>query len=168
MNSKMDLNWSDIVSPTMTIDEYLKIYEDKIRKVYQKYEPKLNVLNEIKDLLKNKKEMLKIVALGADWCPDCSRNIPRMIKIVNNMEPQDVDLKILYGIMVNTFHKPGETIWHKTRSPPEATDTKFNLKAIPTFYFFNKAGEYLGVIVENPEYSSTLEEDILKILKNYL
>lgn len=168
MNSKMDLKWSDLVSPTMTIDEYLKIYGDKIRKVYEKYEPKSNVLNEIKELLKNKKELLKIVALGADWCPDCSKNIPRMIKIVNNMETQDVDLKILYGIMVNALHKPGESIWHKKRSPPEATDPRFNLKAIPTFYFFNEAGEYLGDIVENPEYSSTLEEDILRILKIYL
>lgn len=168
MNSKMDLKWSDLVSPTMTIDEYVTIYRDKIRKVYEKYEPKSNALNEIKDLLKNKKEVLKIVALGADWCPDCTKNIPRMIKIVNKMDIPDVDLKILYGIMVNALHKPEESIWHKKRSPPEATDPKFNLKAIPTFYFFNEVGEYLGVIVENPEYSSTLEEDILRILKMYL
>ncbi|MFW9819248.1 MAG: hypothetical protein ACFFE5_06520, partial [Candidatus Thorarchaeota archaeon] len=45
---------------------------------------------------------------------------------------------------------------------------KFDLRAIPTFYFFNNSGEYIGVIVENPEYNSTLEEDLLKILKRYL
>lgn len=165
MNSKFDLKWSDLVSPTMTSDEYLKIYGDKIKKVYESYEPKSDALNDIKNLLKNKKEKLKIIALGADWCPDCSRNVPRMIKIVKHINTEDVGLQILYGIMVNALHKPGETIWHKNRSPPEATDPKFDLKAIPSFYFFNDVGEYLGIIVENPEYSSTLEEDILKILK---
>ncbi len=165
MNSKFDLKWRDLVSPTMTSDEYLKIYGDKIKRVYESYEPKLDTLNDIKNLLKNKKEKLKIIALGADWCPDCSRNVPRMIKIVKFLNTEEVGLQILYGIMVNALHKPGETIWHKNRSPPEATDPKFDLKAIPSFYFFNDAGEYLGIIVENPEYSSTLEEDILKILK---
>ena len=164
MKSKLDLKWSDLVSPAMNPDEYLEIYGDRIKKVYESYEPKSNILTSIKDFLKIKKEKLKIVALGADWCPDCSRNVPRMIKIVKNIETQDVDLKILYGIMVNALHKPGETIWHKNRSPPEAIDPKFDLKAIPTFYFFNENGDYLGVIVENPEYSSTLEEDILKII----
>ena len=165
MKSKLDLKWSDLVSPAMNPDEYLETYGDRIKKVYETYEPKSNILTSIKDFLKNKKEKLKIVALGADWCPDCSRNVPRMIKIAKNIETQDVDLKILYGIMVNALHKPGETIWHKNRSPPEAIDPKFDLKAIPTFYFFNENGDYLGVIVENPEYSSTLEEDILKIIK---
>ncbi|TET60468.1 MAG: hypothetical protein E3J52_03765 [Promethearchaeota archaeon] len=165
MNSKFDLKWSDLVSPTMTPDEYLKIYGDKIKRVYESYEPKSDTLNDIKNLLKNKKEKLKIIALGADWCPDCSRNVPRMIKIVKFLNTEEVGLQILYGIMVNALHKPGETIWHKNRSPPEATDPIFDLKAIPSFYFFNDAGEYLGIIVENPEYSSTLEEDILKILK---
>jgi hypothetical protein len=165
MKSKLDLKWSDLVSPAMTPEEYLKIYGAKIKKVYETYEPKSNILDSIKDFLKKKKEKLKIVALGADWCPDCSRNVPRMIKIVKIMETQDVDLKILYGIMVNALHKPGEAIWHEKRSPPEATDPKFDLRAIPTFYFFNEAGEYIGVIVENPEYSSTLEEDILRIIE---
>lgn len=165
MNLKFDLKWSDLVSPTMTSDEYLKIYGDKIKRVYESYEPKSDTLNDIKNLLKNKKEKLKIIALGADWCPDCSRNVPRMIKIVKFLNTEEVGLQILYGIMVNALHKPGETIWHKNRSPPEATDPKFDLKAIPSFYFFNDAGEYLGIIVENPDYTSTLEEDILKILK---
>jgi hypothetical protein len=168
MNSNSNLKWNDLVSPTLTPEEYLKTYGDKIKKNYDDYNPKMKVLNQIKEILKKNKEILKIVALGADWCPDCSRNIPRMIKIINHANTKEIILNILYGIMVNALHKPGETIWHKKRSPPEATDPKFNLKAIPTFYFFNKAGDYIGVIVENPEYSSTLEEDMLVILESSL
>ncbi|MFX1390733.1 MAG: thioredoxin family protein [Promethearchaeota archaeon] len=168
MNSNFNLKWSDLVSPTMSPEEYLKIYGDKIKKNYDDYKPKMKVLNQIKEILKINKERLKIVALGADWCPDCSKNIPRMIKILNSANNKEVELNILYGIMVNALHKPGETIWHKKRSPPEATDSKFDLKAIPTFYFFNKTGEYIGAIVENPEPSSTLEEDMLIILESSL
>ena len=165
MNVLNDLRWSDLVSPTMTPEEYLKLYQDKITEVYETYQPKTDILDRIRNFLKSKKEKLHIVALGADWCPDCSKNVPRMIKIANESNTQDIDLKILYGIMVNALHKPGEIIWHKKRSPPEAIDPKFDLKAIPTFYFFNEAGEYIGVIVENPKWTSTLEGDILELLE---
>jgi len=163
MKSQMNLKWNDLVSPTMTPDEYLKTYGDKVAYNYETYEPKSTILEKIKNYLRNKNEKLKIVALGADWCPDCSRNVPRMIKIVKLIKSKDISLDILYGIMVNALHKPGETIWHKKRSPPEAIDPKFDLKAIPTFYFFNANGNFLDVIVEHPK--TSIEEDILEILE---
>jgi thiol-disulfide isomerase/thioredoxin len=163
-----DLKWEDLVSPTMSPDEYLKEYGDKIEYNYKTYEPKLDVLEKISELLDEKRGTLKIVALGADWCPDCNRNVPRMIKIVRLMKTKDVNFKILYGIMVNALHKPGEAIWHKKRSPSEAITPKFDLKKIPTFYFFNESGDLMGIIVENPKFSSTLEEDLLEILEEKL
>ncbi len=168
MNKIANLKWNDLVSPTMSPDEYLKTYSDKIEFNYKTYEPKPEVLAKITELLKNKEEILNIVALGADWCPDCSRNIPRLIKIVKLLNNKNLDLKILYGIMVNALHKPGETLWHKNRSPPEAVDPKFDLKAIPTIYFFNKTEDNIGIIVEKPKASSTLEEDFLEIIENGL
>jgi len=167
MVSENKAKWSDLVSPTMTPDEYLKIYDDKIAYNYKTYKLKIDVIKKIEKLLNSKDENLKILAFGADWCPDCSKNVPRMIKIIKYMN-KNVDFKILYGIMTNAFRKPGETIWHKTRSPPEAVDPKFDLKKIPTFYFFNKTGDYLGTIVENPKYESTLEGDLLEIIQKSL
>jgi len=163
MKSQMNLKWNDLVSPTMTPDEYLKTYGDKVAYNYETYEPKSTILEKIKNYLRNKNEKLKIVALGADWCPDCSENVPRMIKIVKLIKSRDISFDILYGIMVNALHKPGETIWHKKRSPPEAIDPKFELKAIPTFYFFNANGNFLDVIVEHPK--ASIEEDTLEILE---
>ncbi|MFX0024573.1 MAG: thioredoxin family protein [Candidatus Hermodarchaeota archaeon] len=168
MTPQNSLKWEDLISPTLTPDEYLEKYGNNVKEVYDNYEPKSEIIEDIKNILKDKKEKMRIVVLGADWCPDCSKNVPRMIKIAKELNSNDFELKILYGIMKNALHKPEETIWHKKRSPPEATDPKFALKAIPTFYFFNKSGDYLGTIVENPEYKSTLEEDTLKILKRYL
>ncbi len=152
INIKFDLKnlkWGDLVLPTMNPDDYLKEYGEKIALNYKTYEPKLDILEKISKLLNEKKEKLKIVALGADWCPDCTRNVPRMIKIMKLMKNKDENFKILY-------------------SPPEAVKTKFNLKKFPTFYFFNESGDLLGIIVENPKTSSTLEEDLLEILENKL
>ena len=168
MSNKSKLKWSDLVSPTMSPDDYLKEFGDKIEANFKTYEPKVDVLERIQALLENKNEKLKIVSLGADWCPDCNINVPRMIKNVKTIKSNDIDLRILYGIMVNALHKPGETIWHKNRSPPEAIDPKFDLKKIPTFYFFNGNDDLIGVIVENPKWESTLEEDLLEILENKL
>ncbi len=159
-----DLKWEDLASPTMSPDDYLKEYRDEIEYNYKTYKPKLDILEKISKVLEEKKETLRIVALGADWCPDSKRNVPRMIKIVKLMTNKDVKFNILFGIMVNALNKPGESIWHKEWSPSEANDPKFDLKRIPTFYFFNKSGDVLGIIVENPKYSSTLEEDLLEIL----
>lgn len=168
MSNKSILKWSDLVSPTMSPDDYLKEFGDKIDNNYKTYEPKVDVLERIKDLLEKKNEKLKIVSLGADWCPDCNRNVPRMIKNIKTIKSKNIDFRILYGIMVNVLHKPGETIWHQKRSPPEAVDPKFDLKKIPTFYFFNGSDDLIGIIVENPKWESTLEEDLLEILENKL
>jgi len=167
MNGKVSLKWSDLVSPTLSPDEYLKT-DDKLRSNFESYNPKVDVLEKIKNLLISKNQKLKIVALGADWCPDCTINVPKMISIQNSMNTTDVELQILYGIMVDGFHKSGGKIWHKTRSPPEALNPKFDLEKIPTFYIFNKEGDYLGSIIENPKLGSTLEEDTLEIIEENL
>jgi thiol-disulfide isomerase/thioredoxin len=166
MNTDLDLKWNDLVSPTMSPDDYLREYGDKISYNYKIYEPKSAILEEIENTLKSKNEQLKIVALGADWCPDCNKNLPRMIKLAKQLKTSYIELRILYGIMVNALHKPGEPIWHKTRSPPEAVNPKFELEAIPTFYFFDKNGKYLGQIKENPK--KTIEEDTLDIIQENL
>ena len=166
MNKDLDLKWTDLVSPTMTPDDYLREFGEKIKYNYKVYEPKADILKEIKAILKIKNGRLKIAALGADWCPDCHKNVPRMIKLIKRLITNDIELRILYGIMINALDNREDIIWHKTRSPPEAVNPKFELKAIPTFYFFNKNGEFLGQIIEHPK--ETIEEDTLKIIKENL
>ena len=163
-----ELKWSDLTSPTLSPDKYLETYENRVKSTYESYKPNVDILEKIEHLLLDKNQKLKIVALGADWCPDCTINVPKMIKITKSMNITDVDLQILYGIMVDGFHKSGLKIWHKTRSPPEALNPKFDLNKIPTFYFFKENGDYLGVIVEHPKYGSTLEEDTFEILEKNL
>lgn len=166
MNSE-NLTWSDIVSPTMTRDEYFTKFEDKpsIRENFENYSPKDGVIKEISKILVNKKESVKILAIGAAWCKDCTVNIPRLVKIADSLPSDKIELKLLYGIKVNPYRKPGEPTWSKTHSPAETFDPKFAVTKIPMIYFFNIAGEFLGKIIENPKKYPTIEEVLLSFLK---
>jgi len=104
--------------------------------------------------------------MGAKWCHDCVEQIPRMIKIIKLLESTEIEIKILYGIKVNVFRKEGEILWDKRHSVAEAANPKFDLVAIPTFYFFTSDDDYIGRIVEHPKKS--LEKDLYNILKNNL
>ena len=168
MTSKAEiLIWSDLKSKTMSINDYKKKFFDKKRELFQNYEdygPKKETIEKIKELLSKTEKNAKILAIGAEWCPDCSQNIPRMVKIIENFENANIDFQILYGVKVNAFKKKGESLWHKRKSPPEATSPKFNLMAIPTFFLFIN-DKYKGRIVEKPKEFSTLEEELLNILQ---
>jgi len=162
-----NLRWSDLKSPTIGPDEYLEKIKDKtyLIKNYENYSPKSKIVNAIKEFVLNNQEKLKILAIGADWCPDSSRNVPGIVKLIKEMKNIDIELHILYGVKSDYSKKNKNSVWDEENSPPEATDPKFGLKNLPTFYFFNKKGNYLGRIVENPKKFSTLEEDLLNILK---
>ncbi|MBN2155663.1 MAG: thioredoxin family protein [Candidatus Lokiarchaeota archaeon] len=159
--------WYDIKSETMTRDEYFVKFGDKpeIKSTFESYSPKTDVIKEIHDLLLDQNQSIKILALGAGWCKDCTTNVPKLVKIVDNLPNERVELRMLYGVKVNPYRKPGEPIWSKHHSPPETQDPKFAVTKIPMIYFFDKSGEFLGKIVENPKRFSTIEECILAFLR---
>jgi len=151
----------------MNPEEYLEHIKEKedLMENYDTYSPKEDIIKKISLLVSDKKEMINLLAIGADWCHDCAKQVPSMLKIVNNINENIIKFRILYGVKTNPFHKEDEPLWHKEKSPPEATKPKFNLEAIPTFYFFKKDGQYVGRIVEGPAENSTLEQEILDIVK---
>ena len=104
MNS---IHWSDLQSETLTPEEYFEKYNRKpsIVKNYEEYQPKIEVIQEIRKILKEKNESLKILIIGADWCPDCSVNTPRMVQIRDKINDVTSELKILYGVKVNALRK---------------------------------------------------------------
>ncbi|MFO7795835.1 MAG: thioredoxin family protein [Promethearchaeia archaeon] len=166
----MDLKWDDIKSPTKDTDEYLEYIKEKddLIKSFEEYPPKKDILNQINNLLSKNNEEVKIFVIGADWCHDCAERVPNMTKIIKQLNNNRMHFEVLYGVKTNPFHKKDEPLWHREHSPPEATDPKFELEAIPTFYFFNKEGRFLGRIVEKPRKEDTLEEEMLRILKKNL
>ncbi|MEJ2280026.1 MAG: thioredoxin family protein [Candidatus Lokiarchaeota archaeon] len=167
MSSLNDLKWSDIKSNTMNENEYLNYIKQKgVYSNYKNYQINKDKLDRLKQKMDNDIHLLRIFAIGADWCPDCSKQLPALIKIIQEFGTPFYEIKILYGVKKNAFHKGDESPWHKRHSPPEATNPKFNLIKIPTIYFFNEDGNLLGRIVEKPKCSNTLEEEIWEIIKN--
>jgi thiol-disulfide isomerase/thioredoxin len=166
----MSLKWNDIKSITLDYKDYIKKFNHKneVIKAYENFKPDTKVITEIKNLLKAKQIELKILVIGADWCPDCMIYAPQLVKIIECIDIKKINLKFIYGVKVDPFHKKGDLIWHKKKSPPEATNRKFNLEKIPTIYFFNTEGKLFGKIIESPEKFQKLEREMLYIFQNNL
>lgn len=163
------LKWSDIKSKTMELDEYLELIKEKdpTYNNYRAYHPKKEVIKQIQQALTDISKNVKILAIGSDWCKDCSMYVPRMAKIIESVNNSNLSFRVLYGVMVDAMKKKKKVKWHEKRSPPEATDPKFDLSAIPTFFIFIDDG-YCGRVIEGPKEFETLEEELLQCLQSNL
>lgn len=168
MNMASDnLKWSDIVSPTMNSDEYVEKFkvETDVRENYSSYTPKSDVINKIVALLSSKNQSIKVLAMGAAWCKDCKLQIPHLLKIVEALPSDKVEIKFLYGIRTNPYRRPGDIKWSARHSPPEAVNPKFAANKIPMIYFFDAAGSLITMIEERPTKYPTIEEVLLAALE---
>jgi len=165
-----ELEWAEIKSETIGPDKYLEKYGYKplISKNFENYTPDSETIKEMREVLERKGKVLKVLTIGAEWCTDCSENVPKCVRIVKEVDSEHIKMHIIYGVKTNPFRKKGELYWHPKHSPPEATNPKFDLQKIPIFYFFNGEGKYLGRVVEKPREGSTLEKDMLTIIEKRL
>jgi len=167
LNDLENLTWSDIKSDLMNPQEFKRKIKEKVEKWknYQNYEPNPKTIENIRTLLAKENEKVKLIAIGAEWCGDCAIQLPRMLKISEKFDKNIFEFYVLYGVMVDALKKNGDSKWHEKKSPPEATNPKFNLHAIPTIYLFDEDGKYLSRIVEKPTKKGTLEKELLYLLK---
>lgn len=165
-----ELEWTEIKSDTIGPDDYLEKYGYKplIVKNFENYLPDSQIIKKIKTVLEEKKKVLKVLIIGAEWCADYSENVPKGVKIVKELNTTFIEMHIIYGVKTNPFRKKGDLYWHPRHSPPEAINPKFDLQKIPIFYFFNGEGKYLGRVVEKPRAGSRLEGDMLTIIEKKL
>ncbi|MHA1563390.1 MAG: TlpA family protein disulfide reductase [Promethearchaeota archaeon] len=166
MFDKEKLKLSDIKSKTTPSVEYVTTI-DIYKGGFEKYRPNLEVVNKIIDFLDKKEEIITIVAFGASWCKDCVKNLPELAKIDSIAKDERLKIDVLGNIKVKAPYarEKGKVIWIVPPSPPEVIDEKFDMFHIPAMYIFNKAGDCLGKIDENPEHKDTLEEEILYYLE---
>lgn len=99
-----------------------------------------------------------VVVFSAEWCPDCSRNVP-----VLGLISEETGLEVMvFGHLMRNVKDPNEK-WAIPPSPLEVK--KFNVIKIPLITVLNEEGEKLGEIIENPPEGQTLERALLDILK---
>ncbi len=134
-----EVNLKEAESMKNRLKDYV-LADDGFKAGYERYQPNLEMIN----LVKEKLSTAHIITISAYWCPDCRRNVPKMAKILDELQEWSAEV-----------HSRDD----------EGVSERFNVKKIPTFIILDKNGKELGRIIENPKYSS-LEEDLLKIAEN--
>lgn len=98
--------------------------------------------------LKKVTEPTEIVVIIGTWCPDCHRETPRFIRIME--EVANPNIKVTYiGV-------------DRAKTDPDGLAAKYKFTRIPTF-IVQQQGKEMGRIVERPRVS--LEQDLADILK---
>lgn len=91
-------------------------------------------------------QKVTVVALFGTWCHDSEREVPRLIKLLNQADNPNISLKL---IAVNT-----------QKEAPE----HYQLKYTPTFIIYDENQQELGRIIERPKES--LSQDLSAIVNN--
>ena len=110
---------------------------------YDKYQPSIKELSQI-----NFNE-IKIKIFMGTWCHDSKREIPRLIKILDNLKFDQSNVEII-GL---TKEKKGYFNDY----------SRYNITNTPTIIFYKNKKE-VGRIIEKPK--ETLESNMLSILMN--
>lgn len=111
---------------------------------YKSYQVDTASITPLKELA----EPTEIIVIIGTWCPDCHRETPRFIRIME--EVANPNIKVTYiGV-------------DRTKQDPEGLAAKYEFTRIPTFIIQQK-GKEIGRIVERPTVS--LEKDLVDILK---
>ncbi|MCX7798345.1 MAG: thioredoxin family protein [Melioribacter sp.] len=113
---------------------------------YEDYKVDSLLVDSIKTKINSE---IKIVAIFGTWCSDSKREVPRFMKILNKV---NFDKKNLKMICVDRNKKAGEV-----------NIDNYEIKLVPTFIFYHNQIE-IGRIVEMPNIS--LEKDFLRIISN--
>ncbi|MCE7992818.1 MAG: thioredoxin family protein [Roseivirga sp.] len=101
----------------------------------------------LKDIKKRRLNGLKIIAFMGTWCHDSNREIPRLLRVVEELGIAD-QLE-LYGVDVN-------------KTSIKEREKAYNIRKTPTIIFI-RDGKEIGRILEEPEIS--FEQNLVEILK---
>lgn len=123
----------------------------------QKEEYKLNAkaLERLKILC----EDYTCVVLYADWCGDSKKAVPVLALIE---EQTGKKVPALGGMTKPPYGS--RNLWAVPPSPPEVEI--FKVTSSPTILIFDKAGEEIGRIKTRQKLTSTIEEEIVKIIED--
>jgi thiol-disulfide isomerase/thioredoxin len=102
------------------------------------------------DSLKKIKKPYTLYVLGGTWCDDTQKLLPQLYAVLKTYG-KNVDTEVtLYFV-------------DRDKKSPEGTETKYDLKNVPTIIVLDKTNTEIGRIVESVKIS--VEADLLQILK---
>ncbi len=153
----MNINLSEVRKKTVSVSQYMYSlkhpFKEKFLTRKQTYQLKRETINQLKKFANN----YYIVAFSAGWCKDCAGNIPVLALI---SEATDLEVRIFGSLKKDPLSHTKK--WRIPPSPPEVET--FDVDKIPLIMVFDKKGEEIGKIIENPREESTIEEELLRII----
>jgi len=153
----MNINLSEVRKKTVSASQYMHglkhPFKEKFVTRKQTYQLKKETVNQLRKFANN----YYIVAFSAEWCKDCAGNIPVLALI---SEATGLEVRIFGSLKKDPLSHTKK--WKIPPSPPEAET--FNVDKIPLIMVFDKKGEEIGKIIENPREEPTLEEELLSII----
>lgn len=112
---------------------------------YLNYECNISAVDSIKQKL----DGLSVLIVMGTWCSDSRREVPRFLRILDELNFSNELLTINYV--------------DRKKESPEGDFSSLDIKFVPTFIFY-KGGKEIGRIIETPQI--TLESDFKNILYN--
>lgn len=156
----MRVNLAEIEKKTVSANQYIssleQLFQEKFLARKQTYQLKQSVIDQLRKFA----DKYVIVAFSAGWCKDCAVNIPVLALI---SESTRMEVRIFGGLKKDPLNP--ESKWRIPPSPPEVEI--FHVDNIPLIIMFDKTGNEVGRIIENPQ-EPTLEEELLKIISTKL
>lgn len=143
-NIGKDWSGNDVLVGTVSLEQLKHFTKDWLEIESQKYLVNKTIINDIKPLLKGK----EVVLVMGTWCEDSQREVPGIMKI---LEESEFPMNRLTIITVD-----------EDKVSPNKQEKEVDLFKVPTLIFYDN-GEELNRIVEFP--IGSLEQDILSILK---
>jgi tetratricopeptide (TPR) repeat protein len=128
----------------MQLPNYKAWYDDS----YNKYTVDTVTVKQLKPLLQNKRME---IFLGT-WCGDSRREVPRMLKILQQVGMDTTKLALIFV----------DNSTDKYKQSPQREEKDKNIHHVPSFILYDEKKE-IGRIVESPLLS--LEKDMLAILR---
>ncbi len=133
-----------LIGITKTVDFQDSNFYQWFNSQYTDYKPDSSAVKFLSENLKGK----KILIVMGTWCSDSRREVPRVIKILDEAKFPESDLKII-------------TVDRKRKAPGFDPDS-LKIEYVPTIIVYEN-GKELGRIIETPV--ETLEVDLVNILK---
>ncbi len=133
------------VIPTGKINpEKLVAEQEEFRRYYQSYQVDTVTVAPLQQL----SVPTDIVVIIATWCPDCHRETPRFIRIIDEIDNPNINVTY---IAVD-----------RNKKDEEGLAAQYEFSRIPAFIVMQNGLE-IGRIVERP--TRSLEQDLVEILK---
>lgn len=129
--------------------EHLKtgIFGEYFKLEYPNYVPNPEIIEQVNTHLQESNALQIVLVIGT-WCGDSKDQVPRFIKIIDEISSSKLFISEVICL-------------DRTKSAPHFDNEKYKVEKVPTFIVFSENNE-IGRIVETPQ--NTLETDLLQII----